>query len=62
MLFKSFFINGVSYSEPTVPVLLQVLSGASSPNDLLPEGSIYYLPPNKVVEITIPGGKHLLAC
>ncbi|KAF8342651.1 laccase [Cantharellus anzutake] len=52
----SFSINGVVYKSPTVPVLLQIMSGASSVSDLLPSGSIYSLPSNKTVEITIPGG------
>ena len=41
---------------PTVPVLLQILSGAKSASDLLPKGSIYALEPNKSVELLIPGG------
>jgi len=59
-----FTINNVSYHSPPTPVLLQMLSGAQHPSDLLPSGSVYELPPNKVVEITIPntgaapGGPH----
>ncbi|KAJ7866400.1 laccase [Mycena olivaceomarginata] len=49
-------INGVSYTSPTVPVLLQVLSGAQSATDLLPSGSVFTLPANSVVELSIPGG------
>jgi iron transport multicopper oxidase len=49
-----FSINGVSYNPPTVPVLLQILSGAKTAADLLPTGSIYVLPPNKVIEISMP--------
>jgi len=49
-----FSINGVSFNPPTVPVLLQILSGAKTAADLLPTGSIYVLPPNKVIEITMP--------
>ncbi|KAJ6590849.1 laccase 2 [Mycena sp. CBHHK59/15] len=45
-----------SFIPPTAPVLLQILSGAQSAQDLLPDGSVYTLPPNKVVEISIPGG------
>jgi iron transport multicopper oxidase len=48
-------INGVAFKPPTVPVLLQILSGAKSAQDLLPAGSIYPLPPNRVIEINIPG-------
>jgi iron transport multicopper oxidase len=54
--FGKFTVNGVEYVNPTVPVLLQILSGAQRPNDLLPAGSVYQLPPNKVVEISMPGG------
>jgi len=51
-----FTINGASFVPPTVPVLLQILSGAQTAQDLLPSGSVYTLPPNKVIEINIPGG------
>jgi iron transport multicopper oxidase len=51
-----FKVNGALFEEPSVPVLLQILSGATSPAALLPAGSIYSLPKNKVVEISIPGG------
>ena len=52
----AFEVNGVTFEPPTVPVLLQILSGASNASDLLPAGSIYGLSPNKSVELTIPGG------
>jgi len=52
----AFEVNGVSFDPPTVPVLLQILSGAQNASDLLPAGSIYGLEPNKSVELTIPGG------
>jgi iron transport multicopper oxidase len=51
-----FLVNGASFEPPTVPVLLQILSGAKKASDLLPAGSIYGLDPNKSVELTIPGG------
>jgi iron transport multicopper oxidase len=51
-----FSVNGVHFTPPTVPVLLQILSGAHTAQDLLPPGSVYVLPPNKVIEISIPGG------
>ncbi|KAJ7662306.1 yellow laccase [Mycena rosella] len=41
----TFEINGDSFTPPTVPVLLQILSGAQSATDLLPTGSL-----------SIPGG------
>ncbi|KAG6886948.1 hypothetical protein C0992_001529, partial [Termitomyces sp. T32_za158] len=49
-------INNATFIPPTVPVLLQILSGAHSARDLLPEGSVYVVPPNKTVELIIPGG------
>jgi hypothetical protein len=52
----AFLVNGVVFQPPTVPVLLQILSGAKKASDLLPSGSIYGLEPNKSVELTIPGG------
>lgn len=39
-----------------VPVLLQILSGAQSAQDLLPPGVVYTLEPNKVVEVVMPAG------
>lgn len=51
-----FSINGATFAPPTMPVLLQILSGAHTAQDLLPPGSVYVLPPNKVIEISIPGG------
>ncbi|KAL0580994.1 Laccase-1 [Marasmius crinis-equi] len=54
-----FDINGISYISPTVPVLLQILSGAAEPQDFLPSEQIFFLPPNKTIEISIPGtGAH----
>lgn len=44
-----------SYVNPTAPVLLQILSGAMDATSLLPAGSVYVLPPNKVIEVSIPG-------
>ncbi|KAF7325235.1 Laccase I [Mycena kentingensis (nom. inval.)] len=49
-------LGGASYVPPSMPVLLQLLSGASSVDELMPKGSYYSLPKNKVIEITIPGG------
>ncbi|KAF9237146.1 laccase B [Melanogaster broomeanus] len=50
-----FDINGVTYLPPTIPVLLQILSGALTAAQLQPQGSVYTLPPNKVVEVSFPG-------
>lgn len=52
----NFSVNNFSFVPAPVPVLLQVLSGASTAQQLMPVGSVYTLPPNKVIEITIPGG------
>ena len=46
--------GNVSYVAPPVPVLLQILSGARQASELLPNGSVYVLPPNKVIEISMP--------
>lgn len=49
-----FTINGASFVPPPVPVLLQILSNSKPAQQLLPAGSVYTLPRNKVVEISIP--------
>ncbi|KAJ8091002.1 hypothetical protein PM082_024926 [Marasmius tenuissimus] len=46
-----FTINDAPFISPTTPVLLQILSGAQKPEDLLPSKSIYALPRNKTIEI-----------
>ena len=51
-----FTINNASFVPPTVPVLLQILSGAKTAQELLPPGSVYPLPKNKTIEVTIPEG------
>ncbi|KAF8182147.1 Cupredoxin [Mycena galopus ATCC 62051] len=50
-----YFINGASFTPPSAPALLQILSGAQVAQDLLPTGSYYSLPSNKTIEISIPG-------
>ncbi|TBU24294.1 laccase [Dichomitus squalens] len=50
----NFFINNATFVPPTVPVLLQILSGAQSAQSLLPSGSIYELPINSSIEINFP--------
>lgn len=52
-------MGGVSWVSPVVPTLLQILSGAQTAQDLLPKGSYYELPRNKVVELSLPGGNHV---
>jgi iron transport multicopper oxidase len=57
----TFYVNGTSYTNPNLPVLLQILNGDL---DLMPNGSVYPLPANKVIELTMPinttvaGGPH----
>jgi iron transport multicopper oxidase len=50
-----FLVNGVSFKNPNVPVLLQILNGVPA-SDLLPSGSIYTVGGGQSVEVTIPGG------
>ncbi|KAH9038744.1 laccase [Lactarius pseudohatsudake] len=50
-----FLVNGVPFRSPNDPVLLQILSGARTP-DLLPKGSIFELGRNHSVEVSIPAG------
>ncbi|OJA20441.1 hypothetical protein AZE42_05733, partial [Rhizopogon vesiculosus] len=58
----NFYVNGLSFQPPTVPVLLQILSGAQQASQLLPNGSVIVLEANKVVELTMTstglGGPH----
>ncbi|KAG1811271.1 phenol oxidase [Suillus subaureus] len=58
----NFFVNNFTFKSPSVPVLLQILSGAREPSQLLPNGSVYVLGANKVVELTVAinaaGGPH----
>nr|UOI87915.1 laccase [Porogramme subargentea] len=50
----NFSINNATFVPPTVPVLLQIMSGASSAQDLLPAGSVYTLPSNSTIELSFP--------
>nr|AFV15787.1 laccase [Leucoagaricus gongylophorus] len=52
----SFNINGTSFQPPSVPVLLQILSGTQPPQNLLPEGSVYTVERNKTVQLNLPSG------
>ncbi|KAJ7265428.1 laccase [Mycena haematopus] len=54
-----YLMNGVSFTPPSSPALLQILSGAQAAQDLMPTGSYYALPRNKVIEISIPGASDL---
>lgn len=51
-----FTVNGVTYKSPTIPVLLQILIGSFTAQDLMPQGSVYTLPRNKTIQINMPGG------
>jgi iron transport multicopper oxidase len=53
---NKFTINGQSFVPPTVPVLLQILSGQQDARDLMPQGMVYPLETGKVVELSIPAG------
>ncbi|XP_006460625.1 laccase-7 [Agaricus bisporus var. bisporus H97] len=48
--------NNTVFETPTVPVLLQILSGATEPHELLPQGSIYHVQRNKTIQLNIPTG------
>jgi iron transport multicopper oxidase len=50
----SFLVNNATFQPPSIPVLLQILSGARKASELLPAGNVFTLPPNKVVELSIP--------
>ncbi|KAF8988654.1 Cupredoxin [Cyathus striatus] len=52
----TFTLDGNAFNIPSVPILLQILSGARRAQDLLPQGSVYPVKRNKTVEITVPGG------
>ncbi|KAJ3865330.1 laccase [Lentinula novae-zelandiae] len=54
-----FDINNISYISPTLPVLLQILSGAAQPTDFLPSNQVLLITPNATIEVSIPGtGAH----
>ncbi|TBU24146.1 laccase B [Dichomitus squalens] len=48
----SFTINNVPFIPPQLPVLLQILSGNKSAQSLLPNGSVYSLPPHSSIELS----------
>jgi iron transport multicopper oxidase len=49
-----FFMNGFNYIPPDTPTLLQILSGARGIAALAEQGTVYTLPPNKVIEVSFP--------
>ncbi|KAH8101261.1 laccase 1 [Cristinia sonorae] len=52
----TFAVNNRTFESPSVPVMLQILSGASRPQDLLPADSIFPLPHNATIELSMPAG------
>lgn len=49
-------MNGVQFTAPDIPVLLQILSGARTAQELLPKGSFLVVERNKTVQINFPSG------
>ncbi|KAH0836904.1 laccase [Lanmaoa asiatica] len=49
-----YFMNGFKYIPPDTPTLLQILSGARGVAALANQGTVYTLPPNKVIEVSFP--------
>ena len=49
-------MNNFTFSDPSVPILLQILSGVQKAQDLVPSGSIYGLSHGEVVELSVPAG------
>ena len=49
----NFAVNNATFTLPSVPVLLKIISGAST---ALLSRSVYVLPLNKVIGISMPGG------
>ncbi|THU93994.1 laccase [Dendrothele bispora CBS 962.96] len=52
----NFQVNGAQFVPPSVPVLLQILSGAQTADTLLPEGSVFPLPLDSTIELSMPAG------
>ncbi|KAF8885058.1 Cupredoxin [Gymnopilus junonius] len=52
----SFEVNNATFIPPKVPVLLQILSHKYKPKSCFLMGPFYLLEPNKIVEISMPGG------
>jgi iron transport multicopper oxidase len=50
----NFTINNATFIPPTVPVLLQILSGVRNAHDLLPQGSVYTIKRGQTVQINMP--------
>lgn len=58
----SFRVNGTVYNPPSVPVLLQIMSGTRHAQELLPKNSVFVVGSNKTVQVNLPsavkGGPH----
>nr|CAB69046.2 acidic laccase [Coprinellus congregatus] len=53
---REWTVNGATFHEPNEPILLQTLNGKQM-NELLPnQGSLFPIPRNSVIELTMPGG------
>ena len=50
----NFSVNGIQYTSPSVPVLLQLMSGADTAASLMPSGSVFVLPTNASIEVSFP--------
>jgi len=61
---EGFVINGHRFRPPSVDVLLQILSHAKKPEDVLPPGSVILLPRNSTIQLKFlnagktPGAPH----
>ncbi|KAF5353223.1 hypothetical protein D9756_007799 [Leucocoprinus leucothites] len=51
-----FTINNQSFVPPTTPVLMQILSGARTAQDLMPQGGVLTVERNKTVQIVLNSG------
>ncbi|KAJ7636185.1 laccase [Roridomyces roridus] len=49
-------LDNTTYTAPPTPVLLQILNGAHTPQELLPRTNIVELKRNKTVEVSFVGG------
>ncbi|KAI0747845.1 laccase [Daedaleopsis nitida] len=55
---SNYFMNGASFTPPTVPVLLQIMSGAREASEMLPTGNVYTLPSNATIELSFPASNN----
>ncbi|KAF9258732.1 Cupredoxin [Marasmius fiardii PR-910] len=52
-----FYMNGIRWKAPSVPVLLQILSGQRHSKELLPNNLVYTISKGKTIEVNLYGGK-----